>query len=223
LPWAPPHGALGVATGAIAIGTAVTLRSTTIIITIRIIILTVTLIAKGKVIGSIIRNIEGTLLTVTGEQQTSLGQTIGSSQALVVQAAEPGPAIGRVAELEQAIAPAAELALEIVREAELEQAIVPGVELEHGLVAEELGLVPGAAVPEHVLVAVELEHGPAGAVLARGRPHDRLAVPLGIKSVTALHHHGLAPVPAVEDLAAVVETTRELAAPEVVAAWAAAE
>jgi hypothetical protein len=161
-----------------------------------------------------------------------LEATTGSNPAAVT-----APALAletaRGAELEQAIVREAELALEIVREVELALEIVPGVdlaleivpaaaELEHGLVAGELGLVPGAAVPEHVLVAVELEHGPVGAVLARGRPHDRLAVPLGIKSVTALHHHGLAPVPAVEDLAAVVETTREPAAPEVVAAWAAA-
>jgi hypothetical protein len=76
--------------------------------------------------------------------------------------------------------------------------------------------------PEHGLVVVVPEHGPVEAALARGHPHDRLAVPQGIKSVTALHHHGLAPVPAVEDLAAVVETTREPAAPEAVAAWEAA-
>src|ERR671925_296815 len=60
-------------------------------------------------IGSTTRNIEGTLLTVIGGQQTSLGQTIGSSQALVGQAAEPGPAIARVAEPGPAIVPVAVL------------------------------------------------------------------------------------------------------------------
>ena len=218
-----PHGALGVATGAIAIGTAATLRSTTIIITIRTTILTVTLIAKGRVIGSIIRNIEGTLLTVTGEQQTSLGRTIDSSQALVVQAAEPGPAIDRVAELVQAIVLGAEGVLETVPAVELEPAIDRVVVRAQVIVPAEAEpeLVLEAAVPEHDLV-VALALAQAAAALQTDRPHDRLAVPLGIKSVTALHHHGLAPVPAVEDLAAVVETTRERAAPEVVAAWAAA-
>jgi len=177
--------------------------------------------ARGKV-GSTTRNIGEMRLTVTGEQRISLEATTGSNPAAVT-----APALAletaRGAELEQAIVREAELALAIVPGVELALAIVPAAaELEHGLVAEELGLVPGAAVPEHVPVAVELEHGPLGAVLARGRPHDRLAVPLRTKSVTALHHHGLAPVPAVEDLAAVVETTREPAAPEVVAAWEAA-
>jgi hypothetical protein len=77
---------------------------------------------------------------------------------------------------------------------------------------------------------VELEHVPAGAVprlapvveaLETDHPHDRLGVPLGTKSVTAAHPHGL-PRLAVEDLAAVVETTREPAAAEAGAAWEAA-
>jgi len=212
LRWVLPHGALGVATGAIVIGTVATSTSTTTIISIRTIISTAMSTARGKVTGNTIRNIVEMRLTVTGEQRISLVATTGSNPAAVTALALE---TARAAELALEIALVTELGLEIVREAALALGIAPvaALELEHGLVAEELGLVPGAAVPEH---------GPVGAVLARGRPHDRLAVPLRIKSVTALHHHGLAPVPAVEDLAAVVETTREPAAPEVVIAWAAA-
>ena len=100
----------------------------------------------------------------------------------------------------------------------VDRVVLVGLAVRVALVALAVPVAPVALANR-----VALEHGPVGAVLARGRPHDRLAVPLGIKSVTALHHHGLAPVPAVEDLAAVVGTTREPAAPEVVAAWAAAE
>jgi hypothetical protein len=85
---------------------------------------------------------------------------------------------------------------------ELAQVVAP--ELERGLVAVELVLVPVVAVP------------------VPDHPRARLAVALRTKSVTAAHHHGLVPRLAVEDLAAVAETTHEPAAIEAGAAWAAA-
>src|SRR5438094_5813030 len=72
LPWVLPHGALGVATGAIAIGTVATLRSTTIIITIRTTISTATSAARDRVIGSTIRNTAEMLRMETGKQPISL-------------------------------------------------------------------------------------------------------------------------------------------------------
>ena len=69
--WVLPHGALGVATGAIAIGMGVTLRSTTITIIIRTTISTAMSAARDKVIGSTIRNTAAMLLTVIGELQVN--------------------------------------------------------------------------------------------------------------------------------------------------------
>jgi hypothetical protein len=63
---------------------------------------------------------------------------------------------------------------------------------------------------------------PVVAVPVPDHPRARLAVALRTKSVTAAHHHGLVPRLAVEDLAAVAETTHEPAAIEAGAAWAAA-
>ena len=219
----PLLGALGVVIGAIAIGTAATSTSITIIISIRTTISTAMSAARDKVIGSITPNIVETRLTVTGERQISLEATTGSSPAAVT-APVPELETGRAVELEREIDPAVALELGIVPVAEPVPVIARVAELvleivlaeavrEHGLAAVE---------PEHGLVAVVPEHGPVEAALARGHPHGRLAVLLGIKSVIAVHHHGLALVPAAEDLVAVVETTREPAAPEVVAAWEAA-
>src|SRR5436309_8696781 len=73
LRWVPPHGALGVATGAIAIGTVATLRSTTIIITIRTTISTATSAARDRVIGSTIRNTAEMLRMETGKQPINSG------------------------------------------------------------------------------------------------------------------------------------------------------
>jgi len=218
----PLLGALGVVIGAIAIGTAATSISITIIISIRTTISTAMSAARDKVIGSITPNIVETRLTVTGERQISLEATTGSSPAAVT-APVPELETGRAVELEREIDPAVALELGIVPVAEPVPVIARVAELvleivlaeavrEHGLAAVE---------PEHGLVVVA-EHGPVEAALARGHPHGRLAVLLGIKSVIAVHHHGLALVPAAEDLVAVVETTREPAAPEVVAAWEAA-
>jgi hypothetical protein len=181
--------------------------------------------ARGKVIGSTTRNIEETLLTVTGEQQTSLGQTIGSSQALVVQAEEPGRAIALVAVLVQAIVPVAELVQEIDRVVVLVQVIVQAaLDLGHDPVAElELGIAPGGELERETdPVAEELVLAPA-AELAIDQPHGHLAVLAETKLVTGPHHRGLAHL-TVEDLAvAAAETSLELAAAEAVAAWAAAE
>src|SRR5947199_1797369 len=72
LHWALPHGALGVATGAIVIGTVATSISTTIIISIRTTISTAMSAARDKVIGSTIRNTAEMLRMATGKQPTSL-------------------------------------------------------------------------------------------------------------------------------------------------------
>ncbi len=95
----------------------------------------------------------------------------------------------------------------------LELALVVAPELERGLVAAE---------PEHGQAAAELVLVPVVAVPVPDHPRARLAVALRTKSVTAAHHHGLVPRLAVEDLAAVAETTHEPAAIEAGAAWAAA-
>src|SRR5438034_3286280 len=72
LHWVLPHGALGVATGAIVIGTVATLRSTTIIITIATTISTAMSAARDKVIGSTIRNTAEMHPMGTGKQPISL-------------------------------------------------------------------------------------------------------------------------------------------------------
>jgi hypothetical protein len=103
----------------------------------------------------------------------------------------------------------------------LELALVVAPELERGLVAAEPE--HGQAAAELVLapVAAELVLVPVVAVPVPGHPRGRLAAALRTKSVIALHRRGL-PRLAVEDLAAVVETTHEPAAIEAGAAWAAA-
>lgn len=102
-------------------------------------------------------------------------------------------------------------------------------------VAVELGIVPeaeelelgtarvlGRELPIAQVVGQELERVPVTAVLAQGHPRGRLAVALRTKSVIGAHRRGLPRLTA-EDLAAVVETTREPAATEAVIAWEAAE
>ncbi len=219
----PLLGALGVVIGAIAIGTAATSTSITIIISIRTTISTAMSAARDKVIGSITPNIVETRLTVTGERQISLEATTGSSPAAVT-APVPELETGRAVELEREIDPAVALELGIVPVAEPVPVIARVAELvleivlaeavrEHGLAAVEL---------EHGLVAVGPEHGPVEVELARGQPRAQVAVRLGTKSVTGARRRDLVPALAVEGLAAVAETTREPAAPEVVAAWEAA-
>ena len=91
--------------------------------------------------------------------------------------------------------------------------------LENPVVPAELELVQVAAERELARAVAELEHGP----MAAEREPDQVAVPLRIKSVIAVHHRGRVPLLAVvEDLAAVVETTRDPAATEAATAWVAA-
>jgi hypothetical protein len=81
------------------------------------------------------------------------------------------------------------------------------------------GPVPRAELELDRVEALELDQVVAVPV------RDPVALLAKSKSVTAAHHPGQAPVPKrVEDLAAAAaETTRDPAATEVVAAWAAAE
>ena len=117
-----------------------------------------------------------------------------------------------------AISQAGARARVIVRGAELGLAIVRGVVPVLAIVlAEALVLIIAPAeVPEPVIAQVE-------AVPVRSHLRARLAVPLRTKSVIAVHHRGRVPLlAAAEDLAAVVETTRDPAATEAGIAWAAA-
>jgi hypothetical protein len=110
--------------------------------------------------------------------------------------------------------------------------LVQGVaELEHARAEAEPELGPVAAELELVQAAAELEHDPVVAELAlvrvaaqvpNPRP-DQLEARQKTKWATEAHHRDLARLlAAVEDLAAVVETTRAPAATEAVVAWAAA-
>src|SRR5205809_7106840 len=83
LHWVLPHGALGVATGAIVIGTVATLKSTTIIITIRTTISTATSTARDKVIGSTTRNTAEMPPMATAGQPTSLVAETAQAVAIV--------------------------------------------------------------------------------------------------------------------------------------------
>src|SRR6266496_2046042 len=197
LHWVLPHGALGVATGAIVIGTVATLRSTTIIITIATTISTAMSAARDKVIGSTIRNTAEMHPMGTGKQPISLAVR-GLEIVLAVELEHAQP----VAELERD-QEAAELGLVQVQ-AEPERDLVVAVPV-RGLVAAEPELAPGVAEP------------------VRGHPRARLAVALRTKSVTAAHRRDL-PLLAAEDLVAgAAETTREPAAAEAVIAWEVAE
>jgi uncharacterized membrane protein len=106
--------------------------------------------------------------------------------------------------------PVLELQLVLVQ-AELALAQVAVPELELGRAAEQ-GL--GQVAAEQVLA-------PVVAVAVPDHPRARLGVALRTKSVIALHRRGL-PRLAVEELAAVAETTHEPAATEAAVAWAAA-
>src|SRR5436189_2132739 len=91
LHWVLPHGALGVATGAIVIGTVATLRSTTIIISIRTTISTAMSAARDKVIGSTIRNTAEMLHMETGKRR------INSADVALVAPVAPVVPVVRVA------------------------------------------------------------------------------------------------------------------------------
>ena len=230
--WVLPHGALGVATGAIAIGTVATLRSTTIIITIRTTISTAMSVARDKVIGSTIRNTAEMLRMETGKQPISLADVapvapvVPVVRVALVVSEDPAVSAVRAASVvsESPAEPAARERELVQVEPELERDPVVGLELEHDPV------VALEQVLEQV-VALELEHDP---VVALEQVHGQvvglvpliaqLAVALRTKSVTAAHRPDLVPLlEAEEDLAAVAETTREPAAAEAVIAWEVAE
>jgi hypothetical protein len=154
-------------------------------------------------------------LTGTGKRRISLADRGLAARA--VGSREPAPELAQVVAPERELDPAAEL--ELVR------------------VAVELEVVPVAVELEVVPVAVELEHGQAVAELELNRVEEQELVPAvealvlvqvavapRTRSVIAVRHRGLAPVPKrVEDLAAAVaETTRAPAATEAATAWAAA-
>jgi hypothetical protein len=187
--------------------------------------------AKDKVIGSTIRNTAEMLRMEIGKQPISLADVAPVVRVALVVPEDPVvPAALVVLE-----SPAARVALvvpedPVVRVAlvvpedpvapenpavpvALELQTVPAAELERGIdpAARELRIVP---------VAEELVLAPA-AELATDQPHGLLEVLAETKSVTVARHRGLAHL-AVEDLAAVAETTPEPAATEVAVAWAAA-
>ena len=203
--WVLPHGALGVATGAIAIGTVATLRSTTIIITIATTISTAMPAARDKVIGSTIRNTAEMLRMETGKQP--------------INSADVAPVV-RVA----LVVPAALVASEdrVVPE---DPVVRENPAVRAALVVSESPAVPVALELQTVPVAVlERELDQVAVVLVRDHLRARLAAALRTKSVTAAHPHDLVPLlEAAEDLAAVAETTREPAAAEAVIAWEVAE
>ncbi len=98
--------------------------------------------------------------------------------------------------------------------------VAAGLELGRVEAGLELGRVeagPGRDLAEAAREPVRVE-----AVAVPGHPRAQLAVPLRIKSVTAVHRRGLVPLLGAEDLAAAAETTRERAAAEAAAAWEAA-
>jgi hypothetical protein len=198
----PPPGVLGAATGAIAIGMAAMSTLTTKIILIAPIILTATSAAKAGT-GSTTRNTVETRRTGIGKQRTSLVVRVRVERAeLVVQVAlaelvDQVVSVGladRVASVALAVR-VASVAL-VVREAQAELVVREA--------QAELELVPVVVVP------------------VRGHRHAQLAVPLRTRSVTGVHHPGLAPVLAAAASVAVAETTREPAAPEAVRVWAVA-
>lgn len=194
--WVPQPGAPGVATGGIAIGTVAMSRSTTIIITIRTIISTATSAARGRVIGSTIRNTAAMHPMGTGKQRTSLAVRACLELVIDPAPAEPVDRVGLV-----------ELAVRVAR---------VGLATPVGLAVPEPGQVTAELEHDQVvarelaLAVAELERVP-------------LAVPPKTKSVTAPHRRGLVPVPKrVKDLAAAAEIMHALAAAEVIKAWAVA-
>ena len=193
------------ATGAIAIGTAATSTSTTTIISIRTTILIGTSVAKAAT-GNTIRNTAGTLLTATEGPRTS--SVVRVRVELVIDPA--------LAELDVRVAQVARAAL-AVREDQVVPAVRAALVVPESLV--ELVVQVAPAELEQDPEAVALERDPVEAVPVR----DLVALPLKNKSATAVRHRDLARLLAVvADSAAAAETTREPAATEAVAAWAAA-
>jgi hypothetical protein len=213
-------GAVGVGTGAIAIGMVATCISTTITISIVTTILTATSIAKAAT-GNIIRNTAGTHLTGTGRRRTSLAVRVRVELAVVVELAELAVRVAQEA-LEALAELAVQEALEAlaglaVQAAQVELAVPVDLVVRVALAKLEQG--PAAVALERDPVVAEL--GPVQVVV--GPEHEQVEAQRRTRSATAAHHHGQVPVPRVEDLRAVVETTREPAATEVEKAWAAAD
>jgi hypothetical protein len=184
---------------------------TTKIILIAPIILTATSAAKAGT-GSTTRNTVETRRTGIGKQRTSLVVRVRVERAeLVVQVAlaelvDQVVSVGladRVASVALAVR-VASVAL-VVREAQAELVVR---EAQAELVVRE--------------AQAELELVPVVVVPVRGHRHAQVAVPLRTRSVTGVHHPGLAPVLAAAASVAVAETTREPAAPEAVRVWAVA-
>ena len=163
-----------------------------------------------------------------GAQRINLAAMLASSRVIArAQVIDQVAVLERAAEW-LAIVQAAARARVIVRGAELGLAIVRGVVPELAIVLVE-ALVPiivlaEAQAPVIALAAVRVpETVQVAAVPVRRHLRARLAVPLRTKSVIAVHHRGRVPLlAAAEDLAAVVETTRDPAATEAATAWAAA-
>jgi hypothetical protein len=205
LRWVPQLGVLGVATGAIAIGTAATSTSTTTIILTE----TTTRMSTGV---RLARATGGSTTRNTGEMRP---MGIGKRR---INSAARGLAARAVGSrgLEPELAPVAAPELAPVQVAVQVQApvLVQGVaELEHAR---------AEAARERGLVVAELELVRAEAARVLGLQRDQLAVPRRTRSATEAHHRDLARLLAAEDLAAVVETTRDPAATEAATAWAAA-
>jgi hypothetical protein len=183
--------------------------------------------ARGRVIGSTIRNTAEMLRMVTEEPRTSLAVKVLAVRVELVIVPVPelviDPAVLPVLAIGRALV---ELEHDPVA-AEPELGIVPvAAELELGIVpvaAEpELGIVPVVAL---VLVINQVAApGPETAlVVAPELELVQVAVALRTKSVTTRPRRGRVAAPRVEDSAVVAETTREPVATEAVKAWAAAE
>jgi hypothetical protein len=185
-----------------------------------------------------------------GAQRINLAVMLASSRVIALAAAlehdqvlaEPG-LVPVVAEREPAaeslaIGQAAARARVIVRGAVLGLAIVRAEALVLAIVlAEALVLIIAPAEVQAPVIALAEVQAPVIALAEVREPETvqveaapvrshlraRLAVPLRTKSVIAVHHRGRVPLlAAAEDLAAVVETTRDPAATEAGIAWAAA-
>jgi hypothetical protein len=213
---------------------AATSTSTTTIISIRTTILIGTSVAKAAT-GNTIRNTAGTLLTATEEPRTS--SVVRVRAELVIDPALAVLAVRVAQEARAALAVPEDQAVPAVRAA----LVVPENPVVRAawavLVAPGDPVVPESPVELVVRVApAELEQGPAAAALERDPVvaelapvqvvavpvRDLVALPPKNKWAIALHRPGQVPrLVRVEDLAAAAETTREPAATEAVAAWAA--
>ena len=141
-------------------------------------------------------------------------QRISTAARLKAKAGE-----GPVLELEHVLVQEELEHAPVAAERELAQAAAV---LEHVPAVEELELVQVVAEPKHVQVVVVPEHGRVAAPVPNLR-RGQLEARRRTRSATEAHHRGRVPLlAAVEDLAAVAETTRDPAATEAATVWAAA-